>query len=52
MLEEGAKCVPETLTESPTIPDEGVSVMLGIATVNVAVPVREPMPTVPVTVNV
>jgi hypothetical protein len=52
MFEEGAKLEPETITVTPTIPVEGFRVTEGATTVSVADPVREPVPTLPVTVRV
>src|SRR5215831_5929591 len=52
MLAEGRKFRPDTVTEVPTIPDEGVRAMVGMRTVRVACPVRVPASTPPVIVNV
>ncbi len=52
MFEEGAKLEPETITVTPTIPDEGFRVIEGTMTVREVVPVREPTPTFSVAVRV
>ncbi len=52
MLEEGLKLEPLTVVEAPTMPDDGVRVIEGTATVSVAWPVRVPVPTSPMTVRV
>ncbi len=52
IFEEGAKLEPETVTDKPTIPDDGFRVIEAAITVSVAKPVREPVPTLPVTVSV
>ena len=52
MLDEDRKLDPDTVTEVPTIPVDGVRLMVGIRTVRVACPVRVPASTPPVTVNV
>ncbi len=51
-LDEGPKLDPDTITVTPTIPLVGFKVTIGTSTVSVAVPVREPVPTLPVTVRV
>ena len=50
MFAEGLKFEPETVTDTPTIPDAGFRLIEGIAIVSVASPVRVPVPTSPVTV--
>ncbi len=50
MFEEAAKFEPETVTVTPTIPDDRFSVIEGTLTVSEADPVRDPVPTSPVTV--
>jgi len=51
-FEDGLKLDPETVTDKPTIPEDGFRVIEGTITVSVEEPVREPVPTVPVTVSV
>ncbi len=51
-VEESAKLDPDTVTVEPTIPEVGFRVIAGTMTVREAVPVRDPDPTLPVTVRV
>ncbi len=51
-FEDGLKLDPETVMDKPTIPEVGFRVIKETITVSVEEPVREPVPTLPVTVSV